>query len=427
MKDYWAEGDTEADRADTTTKGTVVYHYPSGRKERVTAMKNRPFRNHNPANLWYGTEGNAQNPGALTVDEDGFGVFRDWLTGKEAADAWWDKAKASGWTIDRAVHTFIGDNEKERKQRIKDLLDKAKGYIDKDGKPVNRDTPLSRLRDDQFITLRNYNNVQLEGWLNNLDTVQIEIVPAPDTKKGQTGTGPQQAPAGKVPAGPIRNHSYLHLPDARHPLASASEGTPGAFGFAPTASASRNWLLPSDTLQNGPATWASRPSLYSSGYGSAGRGALVSPGRATPASVTTPSYGTLPSPFLSRPRNFLESQPLEAAYRGAHFAVSPPPQHVAAAATAPAKFHSLRDTLDFLGEVYALAKPVSDATGLSLPFILAHASHETGWGRRVRGNNLFNLKADEGWQGPTIAGDGGKTYRAYPSREESMKDYLAYL
>jgi flagellar protein FlgJ len=48
-------------------------------------------------------------------------------------------------------------------------------------------------------------------------------------------------------------------------------------------------------------------------------------------------------------------------------------------------------------------------------------------GKRVRGNNLFNLRADGSWQGPTIAGDGGKTYRAYPSRDESMKDYLAYL
>jgi flagellar protein FlgJ len=86
----------------------------------------------------------------------------------------------------------------------------------------------------------------------------------------------------------------------------------------------------------------------------------------------------------------------------------------------------VKDKLDFLKDVYRVAKPVSDATGLSLPFILAHAAHETGWGKNVNGNNLFNLKADEGWEGPAII-KGNATYREYPSYEESMKDYLGYL
>ena len=69
---------------------------------------------------------------------------------------------------------------------------------------------------------------------------------------------------------------------------------------------------------------------------------------------------------------------------------------------------------------------MSEATGLSLPFILAHAAHEVDFGKNIEGNNLFNLKADETWQGPAYA-RASETYRSYPSYEESMKDYLAYL
>ena len=91
-----------------------------------------------------------------------------------------------------------------------------------------------------------------------------------------------------------------------------------------------------------------------------------------------------------------------------------------------APFYSLQDRLDFLGRVYRVAKPVSEATGLSLPFILAHAAHEVQFGKNIMENNLFNLKADKDWQGSTHL-KGGNEYRSYPSYEESMKDYLAYL
>ncbi len=89
-------------------------------------------------------------------------------------------------------------------------------------------------------------------------------------------------------------------------------------------------------------------------------------------------------------------------------------------------FYSLKDKINFLGKVYAQAKLISEETGLSLPFILAHAAHEAGWGKNVNGNNIFNPKADRDWQGLTYT-KGDKAYRAYPSYEESMKDYLAYL
>jgi hypothetical protein len=91
-----------------------------------------------------------------------------------------------------------------------------------------------------------------------------------------------------------------------------------------------------------------------------------------------------------------------------------------------APFYSLQDRLDFLGRVYRVAKPVSEATGLSLPFILAHAAHEVDFGKNIEGNNLFNLKADKDWEGPTHT-RADETYRSYPSYEESMNDYLALL
>jgi hypothetical protein len=89
-------------------------------------------------------------------------------------------------------------------------------------------------------------------------------------------------------------------------------------------------------------------------------------------------------------------------------------------------FYSAKDQLDFLGRVYRVAKPLSEATGLSLPFILAHAAHEVDFGKSIEGNNLFNLKADKDWEGPTHR-RGNETYRSYPSYEASMEDYLAHL
>ncbi len=89
-------------------------------------------------------------------------------------------------------------------------------------------------------------------------------------------------------------------------------------------------------------------------------------------------------------------------------------------------FYSLKDRLDFLGNVYRVAKPLSDETGISLPFILAHAAHEVDFGKKIEGNNLFNITADETWRGPTYT-KGDKAYRSYPSYEESKKDYLEYL
>ena len=373
MEDYWAEGDAQGDSADTTIKGTVVYHYPSGRKERVTA--NRPFRNHSPGNLKYRTKQDALDAGALAVDGDGFAVFPDWLSGKYAADAWWDGRRNEGLTIEQAVYGFT---ETEQELRIRDLLNKAKGYKDKNGNPVNRYTPLSKLSDDQFATLRNYNNVQLEGWINGIGTAHIEIIPAPDPIEGQTRTGPQQVPAGPVPAGPDRNHSYLDAPWATDPYASIGAGAPDAVG----PMAHRNLLLSPDTPQSDLATWAHWPPQYASGNGPAGMGDPVSSHRVALAPANALDYPSWPVSFSPPGGNLLgpSTEPFREWYDKG-YALAQAEKRQSGLPPEPKPFYSLRDRLDFLGDVYRVAKPVSDATGLSLPLILAHAAHETGWGR----------------------------------------------
>ena len=69
--------------------------------------------------------------------------------------------------------------------------------MDRDGKPVNENTPLSKLTDEQFIELRDYNNIQLEGWLNNLQNAKTEWIRPPAGTNGPPAT--PQTPAGKIP------------------------------------------------------------------------------------------------------------------------------------------------------------------------------------------------------------------------------------
>jgi flagellar protein FlgJ len=57
---------------------------------------------------------------------------------------------------------------------------------------------------------------------------------------------------------------------------------------------------------------------------------------------------------------------------------------------------------DFIATIYPKAKEVSQKTGIALELILAQAAVETGWGTRIKGNNLFNIKADKSWTGETV-------------------------
>jgi len=79
-----------------------------------------------------------------------------------------------------------------------------------------------------------------------------------------------------------------------------------------------------------------------------------------------------------------------------------------------------------LGKGLQRGKALIRGNGLSLPFILAHAAHEVDFGKSIEGNDLFNLKADKDWEGPTHT-RADETYRSYPSYEASMEDYLSHL
>ena len=181
---------------------------------------NRPVRNNNPGNLKFSSDQKAREAGALTRDEKGFGVFPDWVTGKRAADKLWDSMRDKGGsTIWTAVDRFT---ETEKKQRIDDLLHKARGWMDRDGKPVTQNTPLSKLTDEQFTTLRDYNNIQLEGWLNGLyefsgrGGATSEWIQTPAGAHAPAEAGTRQPPPGNAPSptGPVRPHSSLEAPQS---------------------------------------------------------------------------------------------------------------------------------------------------------------------------------------------------------------------
>ncbi len=197
---------------------------------------------------------------------------------------------------------------------------------------------------------------------------------------------------------------------------------------------STDFPMPASNLLTYAAQQESLPSLSGQVPFSPYRNALTGapPGQAATADPRlAPFFPYTPSP-VSYPvssANLLTSPPtiFQEPYETGYTPVRQAQESAAAAQPASRKpFYSLKDRLDFLGHVYRVAKPVSDETGISLPFILAHAAHEVDFGKKIEGNNPFNIKADETWRGPTYT-KGEKAYRAYPSYEESMKDYLEYL
>ena len=228
---------------------------------------------------------------------------------------------------------------------------------------------------------------------------------------------PAPAPAYKspVPAGPAKPHSSLEAPPTPYRPASLDTGTLGP----PDSMAVGNRFSSPDMSRGYPAQFADPFAQYADrgfspltenpyvpGQGGSARPNLLD----APSSFESLSFGSGTQPqVIAQPSKQPEGK-----------------NQVKARQARKAPFYSLQDRLDFLGRVYRVAKPVSEATGLSLPFILAHAAHEVQFGKNIMENNLFNLKADKDWQGSTHL-KGGNEYRSYPSYEESMKDYLTYL
>jgi len=102
--------------------------------------------------------------------------------------------------------------------------------------------------------------------------------------------------------------------------------------------------------------------------------------------------------------------------------------------------YTMSDRVNFIRGIIGDVTRVSNETGISLEFMLAQVALETGWGTKVLSgtNNLFNIKADSSWTGPTatftvreyINGkwvDVESKFRVYSSYEESINNWLDFL
>jgi len=120
---------------------------------------------------------------------------------------------------------------------------------------------------------------------------------------------------------------------------------------------------------------------------------------------------------------------------------TPPTPTVSAPLSSPA----LEDTERFIEVLRPHAEKAARELGVDANLLLAQAALETGWGRAVikhangaNSHNLFNIKADQRWQGPqavvnTLEYENGvaqrkkAAFRSYASYEESFRDYVAFL
>ena len=94
----------------------------------------------------------------------------------------------------------------------------------------------------------------------------------------------------------------------------------------------------------------------------------------------------------------------------------------------------------FIADLYPAARRVGRETGMSWELILAQAALETDWGQKVLPNthNIFNIKADAGWQGESrefrvrefINGqwvERNDRFRVYPSIDDALRDRVEFL
>lgn len=94
----------------------------------------------------------------------------------------------------------------------------------------------------------------------------------------------------------------------------------------------------------------------------------------------------------------------------------------------------------FIADLYPAARRIGQETGMSWELILAQAALETGWGEKVLPgtNNIFNIKADAGWQGESrefrvrefVNGrwvEQNDRFRVYPSIDDALRDRVEFL
>lgn len=100
---------------------------------------------------------------------------------------------------------------------------------------------------------------------------------------------------------------------------------------------------------------------------------------------------------------------------------------------------------DFVSAIKEPAKTVQQQLGIPFEVVIAQAALETGWGQKIiktaqgeSSNNLFNIKADNRWQGDkthkeTLEYQQGamvktkEPFRVYPSINDSINDFINFL
>ncbi len=99
----------------------------------------------------------------------------------------------------------------------------------------------------------------------------------------------------------------------------------------------------------------------------------------------------------------------------------------------------------FVKELMPMAEHYAKALGVDPKVLIAQVALETGWGQAVTAqangqssHNLFNIKADDRWQGPTVGVHTLEyeqgvpqrqfaSFRAYPDFQASFKDYVDFV
>jgi flagellar protein FlgJ len=93
---------------------------------------------------------------------------------------------------------------------------------------------------------------------------------------------------------------------------------------------------------------------------------------------------------------------------------------------------------EFLDQILPAARACQRTSGIPVSFTLAQAALESSWGKRAPGFNLFGIKADKSWTGPTVTfatheNEGGKSvaladrFRAYPGWTECLADRAQFF
>jgi peptidoglycan hydrolase FlgJ len=115
------------------------------------------------------------------------------------------------------------------------------------------------------------------------------------------------------------------------------------------------------------------------------------------------------------------------------------------ARTNEAQTPQFKQPKDFVTALIEPAKKVEQSLGVPFDVVIAQAALETGWGQKIiktgagnSSNNLFNIKADQRWQGEftqkdTLEFEQGAMvkksapFRVYQSLMDSVNDYIDFL